>query len=175
MNNKGFTLIELIVAIVIIAIGIASFTLLMNTSTKNSVDPMVRQQANAVAQSYLEEILLKPFCDPDITTDCPTNCTTGSTCSNATCTENTGGAEIRSTFDDVCDYTGLPDNVVRDQTGANIGLTGYQVTVTVHDDSEADLNGLTGAASQSLRVDVNVTHSSNANLNVTVTGYRTNF
>ena len=176
MNNRGFTLIELVVAIVILGIGTATFINLLNASTTSSIDPMVRQQANAAARAYLEEILLKPFCDPDlVTTDCPTDCNSGNTCSSAVCTENTGGAETRATFDDVCDYENLPDNVVRDQTGADIGLTDYEVTVTVYDDTNADLNGLTGAARQSLRVDVNVTHTSNPNVDVTVTGYRTNF
>ena len=177
MNKKGFTLIELILAIVIIGIGISSFALLMNASTRNSIDPMVRQQANAVARAYLEEVLLKPFCDPDITTDCPTNCTTGSTCTNATCTENTGGAETRATFDDVCDFDNVITNAaVTDQTGASItSLSDYRVTVDVIDDAGANLNTLTGGASQSLRVDVNVTNINNANVNVTVSGYRTNF
>ncbi len=173
MNNKGFTLIELIVAIVVIGIGIAGFAQLMNTSTINSIDPMVRQQANASARAYLEEILLKSFCDPDITTDCPTDCNIGSTCSSAACTDSTG--ETRIIFDDVCDYQNLPDTIVRDQNGTNIGLTNYIITVTVHDDGNADLNGLTGAARQSLRVDVNVTHATNPNVDVTVTGYKTNF
>lgn len=173
MNSKGFTLIELIVAIVIIGIGIAGFAQLMNTSTINSIDPMVRQQANASARAYLEEILLKSFCDPDITTDCPVDCNTGSTCSSAACTDSTG--ESRITFDDVCDYENLPDNVVRDQNGASVGLTDYIVTVTIYDDGDADLNGLTGAARQSLRVDVNVTHTTNPNVDTTVTGYKINF
>jgi MSHA pilin protein MshD len=173
MNSRGFTLIELVITIVIIGVGIAGFAQLLNTSTINSVDPMVRQQANAVARAYLEEIMLKSFCDPDVTIDCPTDCNAGSTCSSAVCTNSIG--ETRATFDDVCDYQGLPDNIVRDQTGTDIGLTNYEVTVTVFDDSNADFNGLTGAARQSLRVDVNVTHATNSNVDVTVTGYRTNF
>ena len=178
MSNRGFTLIELVVAIVILSIGTVSFITLMNASTKNSVDPMVRQQANAVARAYLEEILLKPFCDPDITSDCPANCTTGNTCTNANCTENTGGTETRATFDDVCDYDKpeIVNAVVTDQTGNPImSLNNYRVTVDVIDNAGADLNTLTGGASQSLRVDVNVTNINNANVNVTVSGYRTNF
>jgi len=180
MNSKGFTLIELIVAIVIIGIGIAGFAQLMNTSTINSIDPMVRQQAHAAARAYLEEILLKPFCDPDLTSDCPTDCATGNTCLDANCTDNTGGAETRPTFDDVCDYTGLPDTTVRDQNGTAVAaLNNYRVTVNIIDDSGADLgtggSGLTGGASQSLRIDVNVTHAVNPNVDVTVSGYRVNF
>ena len=174
MNNKGFTLIELIIAIVIIGIGIASFAQLMNTSTINSIDPMVRQQAHAVARSYLEEVLLKSFCDPDLTSDCPADCAAGNTCSDASCTDSTG--ETRATFDDVCDYNGLPDTLVRDQNGTAVAaLNNYRVTVNVIDNAGADLNGLTGANSESLRIDVNVTHTANSNVDVTITGYRINF
>ena len=77
---------------------------------------------------------------------------------------------------DVCDYTNLPDNLVRNQTGAAITeLSDYRVNVSVVDDAGADLNGLTGTGGRSLRIDVNITHTSNPNVDVTVTGYRTNF
>jgi MSHA pilin protein MshD len=180
MSNKGFTLIELIVAIVIIGIGIAGFAQLMNTSATNSIDPMVRQQANAVARAYLEEILLKSFCDPDLTSDCPGVCTGGNTCSDTTnCTENTGGAETRATFDDVCDYE-LPEinnASVEDQTGSPLSpeLDDYRVTVDIIDNSAADINLVDGDSSQIMRVDVNVTHIGNTNVDVTLSGYKTNF
>ena len=178
MRCRGFTLIELVLAIVIIGIGIASFAQLINTSTRNSVDPMVRQQAHAIARSYLEEISLKPFCDPDVTNDCPTDCNSGSTCSSAACTENTGGAETRATFDDVCDYDlpAISNAAVTDQTGSPIGsLSDYRVTVDILDDAGGDLNALSGTGRESLRIDVTVTHLNNANVDVTLTGYRANY
>jgi MSHA pilin protein MshD len=177
MSSRGFTLIELVIAIVILSIGTVSFITLMNSATVSSVDPMVRQQANAVARAYLEEILLRPFCDPNITSDCPGTCTTGNTCTNAACS-NTGAGETRATFDDVCDYRALPDTLVRDQTGNAITpeLDDYRVTVVV-DDVGINLNGLIGSAgsSQSLRVDVTVTHVNNQNVNVQVSGFKANF
>lgn len=174
MSNRGFTLIELVLAITILSIGVTSFIVLINAATVNSVDPQIRQQANAVARAYLEEILLKPFCDPDITTDCPANCNLGGTCTNANCS-NTGAGESRPTFDDVCDYRSLAVAAPTDQAGASLGLNDYRVEVTVFDNAAADLNGLTGGASQSLRVDVNVTNTTNANLDVTLSGYRVNY
>jgi MSHA pilin protein MshD len=180
MNSRGFTLIELIVAIVIIGIGVASFAQLMNSSTINSIDPMVRQQAHAIARAYLEEISLRSFCDPNITSDCPGTCTTGSTCSNASCTNN-GAGESRATFDDICDYDQptIVDAIVTDQNGSTAApideLGDYRVTVDVIDDSGADLGTLTGGASQSLRIDVTVTHATNPNVDVTVSGFRANY
>ncbi len=187
MNNNGFSLIELIVAIVVIGIGIAAFAQHINSSTINSIDPMVRQQANAVARAYLEEISLKSFCDP--TFDPDANPSTGCTvdCTESACAAasvNTCGGPngptpegtTRAIFDDVCDYTNLPDNLVRDQVGNLITvLSDYRVNVSVVDNAGADLNGLTGAGGRSLRIDINVTHTGNSNVDVTVTGYRTNF
>lgn len=180
MNNRGFTLIELVIAIIILGIGTASFTLLMVSSSRTSIDPQVRQQANAVARAYLEEILLKSFCDPDvIVTNCPNDCSSGNTCSDAACTNSTG--ETRATFDDVCDYDlpAINNVVVTDQTGLSPPpldqLTDYRVTVDIIDDGGADLNGLLGGSSESLRIDVNVTHTGNPNVDVTLSGYKVNF
>ena len=179
MNNKGFTLIELIVAIVIIGIGVAAFATLMNATTVNSIDPLQRQQANAIARAYLEEISLKSFCDPDLANDCPANCSGGNTCTDTVnCTEDTGGVETRATFDDVCDFDQpeIVNAVVTDQIGNPItALNNYRVTVDIIDDAGADLNDLDATLSQSLRIDVTVTHTNNPDIDVTLSGYKANF
>jgi len=173
-NCAGFTLIELIVAIVILGIGAAAFMQLINSTTVASVDPMVRQQANAIAQSYLEEVLLNPFCDPDLSTDCPAFCTGANVCSTCGGTASPG-AETRPVFDDVCDYDGLADSGARNQFDQAIpGLSDYNVTVTVDDDG-VSLDGLSSLSGQVVRVDVNVTHAGNPNINVILSGFRTNF
>ncbi len=192
MNNKGFSLIELVVAIVVIGIGVASFATLMNATTVNSIDPMIRQQANSIARAYLEEISLKQFCDSDFDPDgdglneCSST-TAGEGCTESACaaasTNTCGGPNgptsegtNRALFDDVCDYTNLPDTVVRDQTGNQItDLNDFSVTVTINDAAGANLNGLNGTSGRSLRIDVRVTHANLADVDITVTGYRTNF
>jgi MSHA pilin protein MshD len=188
-NNSGFSLLELIFAIVVIGIGIAGFTQLMNSTTINSIDPQLRQQANAIARSYLEEISLHPLCDPgfdpdaDPTTTCTSDCAVSacSTSSPSACggpNEAAGGEGTdRSLFDDVCDYTNLPDTLVRDQDGTAITkLNDYRVSVTIIDDSGVDLNGLNSDTSgRFVRIDVNVTHVSNNDIDVSLSGYRVNF
>ncbi len=109
-----------------------------------------------------------------MTADCPADCNAGNACADAACGNTIG--EIRATFDDICDYDGLADAGARDQTDTLIaGLANYNVAVNVIDDAGADLNGLFGGLSQSLRINVNVTHATNPDVNVVVTGYRTNY
>lgn len=162
----GVTLIELVVALVVIAIATAALTLLVSNATRHSADPMVQEQASAIAQAYLEEVMLKPFCDPKYDpdgnpatpTDCRTQCVAAA-CSTGAC----GGVgalkeSSRALYDDVCDYNGLTDSGAKDQNGNPIpGLGGYTVAVSV--DDHATLNGLNGAAGQVVRVDVRVSHS----------------
>lgn len=172
-RQSGITLIELIMVVVLLGIvGVGMLTLIHNT-TRSSADPLLIQQGNSIARSYLEEALLRPFCDPDfVTTSCPVDCAGVNACTSCT-----GAEGSRNLFDDVCDYDGLSDGAgAVDQTGAAIaGLEDFNVSVTVQDDANADLNGLLGNSGQVVRVDVNVTHDSNTTVNVQLNGYRTNF
>jgi Tfp pilus assembly protein PilV len=64
--ESGFTLIELIVFIVIVSVGLAGVMSSLNMSVKHSADPLQPKQALAIAESLLEEILLKDYCDPSL-------------------------------------------------------------------------------------------------------------
>src|SRR5687767_14560003 len=90
-RQRGFTLIEMIVIIVVISI-VAVGMLGVFTSVRSSADPMLRMQATAIAQGYLEEAMLKAFTDPD-------QAETG----------NCEAGETRPTYDDVQDYNCVND------------------------------------------------------------------
>ena len=60
-SERGFTLIELIMFIVIISIALAGILLVMNRVTAHSADPLILKQEIAVAESMLEEIELQDF------------------------------------------------------------------------------------------------------------------
>src|SRR3970040_826346 len=66
-RQRGLSLIETVIFIVVLGIGIAGMAILYNQLTLASVDPLVRKQAVAIANSLMEEIQLRPFtfCDPD--------------------------------------------------------------------------------------------------------------
>lgn len=170
----GFTLIELVITIVILAIGVSAFLVLMNQTTRDSVDPLIRQQAGAIAQSYLDEVMTNSFCDPDFSTNCRADCTSSTACS--VCSTNEGSREL---FDDVCDYDVINDSGARDRNSNPIaGLGNYNVDVSVDDGSDGSavtLDGLTSNNGQVVRIDVRVTHDSFSDLDYVLSGFRVNF
>jgi MSHA pilin protein MshD len=145
---RGFTLIELIVAITIVAIAATTILGGLASVASRSADAMLQQQAIAIAQSYLDEILERWVVDP-----------------NGTPTYNG-----RGTWDLVDQYNGLADTGAHDQFGNAItALSQYNVSVSVSQSS-----ALTGIASSATRrIDVTVTTS--PNVRVTLSGYRTNY
>ena len=146
--EQGVTLVELLVSIVIVGIAAGTILGLLATTTSGSADPMLRHQASAVAEAYLEEILLRPFDDPD----------------------GVDGEGARANFDDLDDYDGLLDVGARDQFGNAIpALAAYTVAVSVT--PSAALPGV--PAGDALRVDVSV--SRGTDINLLLSGYRTRF
>jgi len=63
--QQGLTLIELVVSIVVLSVAITGILMVMTQTTIASADPMLREQATAIARSYLEEILSQPMIGPD--------------------------------------------------------------------------------------------------------------
>lgn len=145
---------------VVIGVAVAGVLRVMSLVTASSAEPLFQVQAHAIAQSYLEEILLRDFSDPDASE----------------------AGEDRSSYDDVDDYDALANNgclttsaacpalgdCACDQFGDPIdALPGYNVNVNV--------NAVVLNAAPALRVDVTVTHDRIADVNVTLTGHRTNY
>jgi len=58
-KQRGISLIELIMFIVIVSVALAGILLVMNVTTKGSADPVIHKQALAIAESLLEEIELQ--------------------------------------------------------------------------------------------------------------------
>jgi MSHA pilin protein MshD len=122
MCNKraaGFTLVEMIIAIVIISVGLAGVLTAFNITVKSSADPMIHKQMLSIAEEMMEEIMLKPYAVVGVA---PVNAATS--CGVV--------AAVRSAFDDVSDYHNYQTNDVCDIDGVGVaGLAGYSVKVTV--------------------------------------------
>lgn len=144
-------MIELLVIIVVLAIVLAALLGIFTTSVSRSADPMLRMQAIAVAQGYLEEALLKAYQDPDDASGEPA-CEEGS----------------RDLYDDVQDYGCINDTAgAEDQFGNTLaGLAAYNVIVTV--------SATTLGAANAQEVVVTVTHDSNP-VTISLTGYRAQY
>lgn len=158
-GQRGFTLIEVIIFIVVVAAGLAGILSVSNTVVKSSADPVVRKQTIAIAESLLEEILLKEYCDPD-TVDASTN--------PPTCGAHTTEAS-RNLYDDVDDYNGYSTaSGITDMVGAAVpGLGSYNIAPAV---TVAASNDLTGVPSK--KVTVSVTGAAGT---ITLSGYRSNY
>jgi len=155
-KELGVTLLELVIAIAIVGIALAGAVSVFVVTTQHSADPMAQEQAQLIAEAYLDEILLKKFYDPD----------TGTVCTGTT------GGETRATYDNVCDYNGLSE-APTNQFGAAIGLPSYNVAVSVVN-SGVTLGTInnTGAI-RVLRVDVTVNLQGAPS--VVLSAYRTNY
>ncbi len=164
LTRRGFTLIEMIIFIVVVSAALAGILSVMNTTVKSSADPMLRKQALAIAESLLEEILLKDYCDPD----------TVVAGSPPTCGVHTVEA-TRNLFDDVDDYNGYTTTSgILDLTGAAVaGLGAYNISpaVSVTPVSAAENAQLNAVGVK--KIVVSVTPAQGDTL--VLTGYRANY
>jgi MSHA pilin protein MshD len=173
-RQRGLSLIEVVVFIVVLGIAVAGMAVIYNQMTLASVDPLVRKQAVAIANSLMEEIQLRPFtyCDPDdaavFTAASPAGCATP---------EGIGseGGETRygsPQYDNVSDYDGFAMlGSIQDINNTTItGLNGYTASVVVAEAS-ADFAGPGGVPlNEALRITVTVTGP--PNVRVVLQGYR---
>ena len=65
--QRGLSLVELIVFIVIMSVGVLGVLSTMSAAVRFSAEPMLQKQLTAIAESLLAEALHQPFtfCDPD--------------------------------------------------------------------------------------------------------------
>jgi MSHA pilin protein MshD len=172
-RQRGVSLIEVIIFIVIVGVGIAGILGVLNVNAQHSWDPAERKQLVAIAESLLEEVELMPFtyCDPDdavvLTAANPAGCTTAE---GSTPTAGESRFSASTPFDNVGDYGGLSLASLTDITGAAIpGLSGYSATISV---APSSLGSIVTAGEV---LQINVTVSSPRSNSFTLTGYRARY
>lgn len=177
-RQRGISLIELIMFIVIVSSALAGILSVMNVTTRASADPLVHKQALAIAESLLEEVELMPFsfCDPD---DADASTATAPVVGAGGCATTVEGVgpeagETRysavTPFDNVNDYNGfgMATGAILDVTGTNTGVAGYAAAVAV---APAAFGGI--AAADALQITVTVTGPDG--VPVAVEGMRTRY
>ena len=147
-RQRGFTLAEAIVLVVVIAIALGGVMLAFSTAVAGSGDPLVRKQALAIAEGLLDEIQLASY------------------------TVQAGTGANRQDFNDVLDYNGYSTagGMVGIDGVAIPGLGAYNVSPAI----SVTTPGLNGVAEAYL-ITVSVTVTGPGATVVTVSGYRVNY
>lgn len=160
IRQRGVTMIELIVFIVIVGTALMVLISVMNLTTQRSADPVRRKQALMLAEALLEEIELAKFSycdvyDPRAGDDNPGTAVTGpGDCAAATVEGWGPEASNQRPFDNVNDYVSQPNQwatpfgagtTLRDANGNILPLDGFTASVKIRPDSLRDVNDTTNA------------------------------
>lgn len=202
-NQRGLTLVELILFIVIVSVALAGVLTVLNIAARSSVDPMVTKQMMAIAEALLEEVQMKAFtyCDPNDANAATAADTTG--CASIVEQMGIPGSEATQTrtsatnpFNNVNDYyvaaTGyLLASPIGDITSTFTAPAGYSARIDIDGGTvgtpisfgpAANLISADGTPANLnvLRVAVTVCHALNCTVgagsdSVTVETYRTRY
>lgn len=195
-QERGLTLVELVMFIVIVSVAVVGILQVLNLTAKQSADPQLRKQALSIAEGLLEEVELAHFtyCDPsDATAGTATSAVIGPNGCTAIL-ESVGQAAPEPInnrpFDNVNDYVnafGTPVTYTQDAAGNAINVTGaYTAKITINPEPALGPAGALVTAAGGAAVDdtpvrmealhITVTVSYNhGNDSVTLDGYRTRY
>lgn len=184
--QKGFTLVETIIGIVVLSISFSIFTTLIYPLANQSAEQVHQIRAAELGQSMINEILGKAFdeksdmsggfyrCGDDINNDGDIKEEDGeNTCSNRLENEE---SDQRESYDDVDDYNGLI--VIQNSLGESSEdiYIGYQVSVTVINDGDYDgiSNGNSNTSNYTAKL-ITVTITTPQNFDFVFAAYKANF
>ncbi len=146
-RQAGTTLVELIIAMVIIGVAVAGVMQVFNVTAIASADPIVQKQLRAVAESMMDEVQRQPF--------------------SATANSAASGC-ARDTYNDIMDYNGYTSSQICQVTGTPVtALAGMSISVAV---VATSLQGIPNADAYQ----ITVTTQRGAN-SFRLTGWRSNY
>ena len=162
--NKGFTLVEVIIGIVVLSLSFTIITGVILPATEQSANQIHQIRAAELGQSMLNEILGKAFDENSDMVGGVTRCgESATTCTLPAALGNEEGND-RLLFDDVDDYHDLDqgagsvgNNLLQDSLGNNLSDRYPNFRVEVDVVYDGNYNGSTdGAISLAKRIDVKV-------------------
>jgi len=145
-RQRGVTLVELIIFIVIIGVALTAILGVMSMTTQNSADPVRRKQALILAEGLLEEVELAKFsfCDPaDTETDAsnPDAIVKSGDCKIPEAWGQAGSEPANARpYDNINDYVSAAgqstaafdvSGTLRDANGNPLNLSGYSARLTI--------------------------------------------
>ena len=168
-SQRGFTLIEIIIGIVVLSISMAIVGSLINPAEQQSADQIQQIKAAELGQGMLDEILGRAFDDKSDMAGGRVRCGE----STIICTTILGpetGENNRKQYDDVDDYNGF--TVKKNSTNNNLdaSFNSFQIKVTViYAGSEL------GLSNNNLAKRITVTVTTPLGTAIDFTGYKANF
>mgnify|MGYP000551380350 CR=1 FL=1 len=149
LTDKGFTLIELIVGIMLISVAVLFFTNVLQNSNRFVADPWHQVRASELGAAMMNEILAKSFDENSSRTGGLIRCSSADLnaldCTSPSQLGPDTGESDRSLFDDVDDYhnfTASGDAVVSLNIASNsdleAGYEAFNVSVSVFYDANFD-------------------------------------
>ncbi|PTY38640.1 hypothetical protein BGP77_10680 [Saccharospirillum sp. MSK14-1] len=167
-DQAGLTLIELIIAIVVLGIAAVAVLQSLGVLVVRNVDPMLRSQSRLLAESMINEVQTQAFFDASV--DPTLNPGIDLSTVNICPTPETLSSYNRNSWDNVCDYTGYDSDAVatgnstgpRTRNGTPITqLAAYRVQVSVNTSVGltlgTGLSNIAGCIPQLARITVTVT------------------
>ena len=157
-NTHGFTLVEVIFGIVLMAIVLTIVTGLLIPQARQSADPVIQIKANELGQAMMNEILARSF-DENSERSPPFR-----RCDEAdylACTDEAdfgSEGETRADFDDVDDFIGQYEaNELENSLGQAIvnNYPGFSLSITVIYDGDLDGNADVNSNAKLITVAVN--------------------
>lgn len=170
-RQRGFSLVELIVTIVVTAIALTALGVGLLNANRASVDPVISMRAAALGQAYLDEVLSKRF-DEHTGLGGVTRC---GEAGQPACSTSLGpdSGEDRSSFDDVDDYHGLDESPPQNALGeVENRYDGFRARISISY-AGGEFAGFALSAADLKRVTVTVTAPMGTDF--VFTAYRGNF
>lgn len=170
--QRGISLIELIVAMIIISTAVIGVTAVLNQTVWKSADPLIQKQAQVIAESLLEEIQATVFavCNGHgdyrhvkVSSGCGSN------------TDTYGVKVVGRPYLSVKEYATAAETATSisavDPSGLTAGPSGYSASVWIKD--AIALGDISDTSGNVLLIRVTVSHTSG--ISATAEGFRTRY